>query len=160
MKPLDSRHDYDPDLSNGGFTTIELVVIMLLIGVLAVTAAPRFFNQQSNYADTYQLELLSTLRLAQWQQMNLLASEPCLTLSLSSTSLSPQSSCAAPPQGLTVTIPSADQAAVSFSGPASIQFGTEGLPIGSCSGGCTITITDIDNSEQVQINSEGYIYAP
>lgn len=151
-----------PTLVNAlGFTTIELVVVIILLGVLAVTAMPRLISQQSILSSQYQTQLLSALRLAQWQQMNRMqANNPCLMLSLNASTLAPLNSCAAPPEGVTVAIPSAEQAMVSFSGPSTIQFTTEGLPSGGCSGGCTLTITDTQRSRQVEINAEGYIYAP
>ena len=144
-----------------GFTTIELVVVIILLGVLAVTAMPRLISQQSILSNQYQTQLLSALRLTQWQQMNRMqANNPCLMLSLNASTLAPLTSCSTPPEGITVAIPTAEQASVVFSGPSSIQFTTEGLPSGGCSGGCTLTITDTQRSRQIEINAEGYIHAP
>ncbi len=49
----------------GGFTLIELVIVIVLIGVLAVFAAPRVFNNNDFNARGFHDETLSLLRFAQ-----------------------------------------------------------------------------------------------
>ena len=34
--------------NNGGFTLIELIVVIVILGILAVTAAPKFVDLQSD----------------------------------------------------------------------------------------------------------------
>ncbi len=48
-----------------GFTLIEMIVVLVLIGVLAVYAAPRMFNSGDFYARGFHDETLSLLRYAQ-----------------------------------------------------------------------------------------------
>lgn len=52
-------------LGQRGFTLIELIMVMVLIGVLAVFAAPRIFNSNDFYARGFHDETLALLRYAQ-----------------------------------------------------------------------------------------------
>jgi len=52
-------------LLQGGFTLIELVMVMVMLGVLAVFAAPRVFNRNDFEARGFHDQVLSTLRFAQ-----------------------------------------------------------------------------------------------
>ena len=56
--------------SNRGFTLIELVLVIILIGVLAVTAAPRFFTASGYDQVAARDQLIQLLRQAQLQTMN------------------------------------------------------------------------------------------
>jgi MSHA pilin protein MshC len=51
--------------SAGGFTLVELVVVMTVIGILAAYIAPRFWSQQAFSDRGYADELASALRSAQ-----------------------------------------------------------------------------------------------
>ena len=48
-----------------GFTMIELVMVIVLLGILAVVAAPRMFNSTEFYARGFHDETLALLRYAQ-----------------------------------------------------------------------------------------------
>lgn len=54
-----------PDPTQAGFTLIELVAIMIVIGILAVAALPRFSNQSDFDARGFYDESLSILRYGQ-----------------------------------------------------------------------------------------------
>ena len=56
--------------SNRGFTLIELILVIILIGVLAVTAAPRFFTASGYDQVAARDQLIQLLRQAQLQTMN------------------------------------------------------------------------------------------
>ena len=48
-----------------GFTLIELIMVIVLLGVLSVFAAPRVFNNQDFYARGFHDETMAYLRYAQ-----------------------------------------------------------------------------------------------
>jgi len=49
----------------GGFTLIELIMVIVMLGILAVFAAPRMFNSEDFYARGFHDETLALLRYAQ-----------------------------------------------------------------------------------------------
>ena len=48
-----------------GFTLVELIIVIVLLGVLAVVAAPRIFNNTDFYARGFHDETMALLRYAQ-----------------------------------------------------------------------------------------------
>jgi MSHA pilin protein MshC len=58
-----STPEHDP--ASGGFTLIELVMVLILVGVLAVAVMPRFFDRAVFDARGFQDETLAALRYAQ-----------------------------------------------------------------------------------------------
>ena len=56
---------YRPAGTARGFTLVELIIVIVLLGVLAVVAAPRIFNNTDFYARGFHDETMALLRYAQ-----------------------------------------------------------------------------------------------
>lgn len=73
-----------PPRREGGFTLIELIVILIIIGVLAIAALPRFFDQNDYYARGFYDETLAILR---YGQKNAVAQRRMVCASFTATSV-------------------------------------------------------------------------
>ena len=64
---IDSKYGlrFDRRVSVGGFTLIELIMVIVILGVLAVFAAPRLFDSKDFYARGFHDQTLAYLRYAQ-----------------------------------------------------------------------------------------------
>jgi len=133
----------------GGYTLVELVVVMAVTGILAVYMAPRFWNQQTFSDRGYADELASALRVT--QKAAVISGCPAeLTLQASSYSAAQQAAsgntCNAADTSWSTPLIGADGSAIQDSAPAStsasptgtFQFDTQGRL--TSSPGTTITV--------------------
>ncbi|MCR9421971.1 prepilin-type N-terminal cleavage/methylation domain-containing protein [Vibrio sp. RM-69-4] len=156
-----------------GFTLIELVVVIVLLGIVAVYAASRYTGISSFSSVTTQSEVLASLRLTQnramqrtdlcnrWLVSNNQAQQvfpQTISSAVCTTSLSnpatDSSFVDAAANDITLTLTNND-------GSHFLDFDSLGRAAQCLTANCTVTLNNLQSGEsrQVCINSEGYIYA-
>ncbi|PLC58198.1 type II secretion system protein [Photobacterium carnosum] len=153
--------------SQQGFSLIELIMVIILIGILSATAAARFSGRSEFDAQITRDQAISLIRQLQISAMNgdsqpLTVESNCLGVceySLTDTNDSLRYA-----QTQTTFAMSQQPSGISLK---SLSFNLLGQPtvnnlstvVLSCTSGCTITITAKNNHQaSICINSQGYIY--
>lgn len=130
--------------TNQGFTFVELIMILVVTGVLAVAVVPRFFNQQDYQDEGFYDETMAALRygqkaaIAQRRTVCVTFTGTSVTLSIASNP-SPATCATGAPSGSTVGLASptgANPFAVNARGsasfsptPANFKFNSLGQPL-------------------------------
>ncbi len=138
-----------------GFTLIELIMVIVILGVLAVYAAPRMFNTGDFNARGFHDETLSLLRFAQKTAIAQRRTV-CVTLNANGVTLT-----------MDTTIPP-DQACDTVLEPPNTLRGGAGLvgapgafqfsPLGSTNQAAAVTVT-IPNSTNITVEAvTGYVH--
>lgn len=68
-----------------GFTLIELIVVIIILGILSVTVAPKFFTSNGFEQYTYRNEVVTTLRALQLRAMQQTTGNYCHLITVNST---------------------------------------------------------------------------
>ena len=153
-----------------GFTIIELVLVIVLMGILAVTVAPKMFNSDGFQEYAYQAEVITTLRNIQLKAMQQTDDNTCHTVFISKKLLSVTSLCSTASQNEIdnetnnqyvpqVLITETDSVEFKTSGSASTEFSFDSLgrPV-NCSTSCEIILVGTETLI-IKIESEGFIHA-
>lgn len=171
-----------------GFTLIELVTVIILIGILAVAVLPKFDGTASYEAHAHRSQLISALRLTQQRAMQQTDSNDgyCHQLifdndsNISRYGVPDRLDCSittfasnwqADATGFEVDV----KYQVSFSiqgknNPSGITFNSMGRPVvngtisnptisNNCAGGCIINVQSGVETLKIKIESEGYVHA-
>lgn len=163
-------------LTQQGFTLVELVTVILLIGILAVSVAPKFDGTASYEAHSHRAQLIAALRLTQQRAMQQTDTRYCHEIvfddvkarygipnRLDCTVTTPifPTDWSADATGFTV----ADKYDLTFTvnglaNPQTIGFDWLGRPTKSCAGddGCEINISSAVETLTIFIEPEGYIH--
>ncbi|MBA6414404.1 prepilin-type N-terminal cleavage/methylation domain-containing protein [Colwellia sp. 6M3] len=148
-----------------GFTLIELIIVIIILGILSVTVVPKFFTAKGYSEYTYRSDAIAKLRLIQTKAMQQTNSDYCHRVLVTTTQLGTPDNCGISPSFTSPWQQSASKLQIdindnitfitNFSGN-SFLFDNMGRP--SCSTPCVITIKG-EQSISIQIESEGYIHA-
>jgi len=147
-------------MKQNGFTLIELIVTIIILGILAVVIAPRFSSSESYQEHSYRAQAISLIRAVQLRAMQQTDNSfNCHAVNIASDEISSDDTAPCNVNVLSVPIENGDDVTFELDGgTGSIGFDTFGVPQGDCSGGCLITINGVDNLS-IQIESQGYVHA-
>lgn len=149
-----------------GFTIIELVLVIVVMGILAVTVAPKMFDSDGFEEYTYQAQLIATLQSVQLRAMQQTEGytdsvdygNGCHTVVVSAKNVALSADCKLNAEQLNVPGVEIDNSHdVSFSPAFTFTFDAMGRPV-SCTTACEILING-DANLTVKIESEGFIHA-
>lgn len=140
-------------MKSQGFTLIELIIILVIIGILAVSASPIFISDSGTKSQSARLQAMSILRALQQQAMQDTANDYSVSVTESTLGNPPYS------QSNNLQLSNLDDITFSPAG-RTIGFNALGQPTLDCDGGCTVTITESSGiSRTISINKEGFIDA-
>lgn len=171
-----------------GFTLVELITVIILIGILAVAVLPKFDGTASYEAHTHRAQLISALRLTQQRAMQQTDDDDdgyCHQLvfdnhlKISRYGIPNRVDCSITvftgqtpewtPDATGFQVDSKYQVSFDIDGkdnPSAITFNSMGRPISNendelndCAGGCTIYVRSSLENLEIKIESEGYIHA-
>ena len=153
------------------FTLIELVLVILLLGILAAFAVPKWLGKGGFETQTVRDELLTRLRLVQTVNMHEPANR-CTQLVVVSPRFAHRTYAACPAsddlssgwtdnlrtRGRLVTPSAGMSISLNNSNNFVLRFDQMGRPLGSCATGCTLLVSDGRETSRIKIESEGFIH--
>jgi len=160
-----------------GFTLIELVTVIILIGILAVAVLPKFDGSASYEAHAHRAQLISALRLTQQRAMQQTDNTDgyCHQIvfyndaNVSRYGVPDRLDCSITtfPVNWQVDktgfeVDSKYEVLFQINGvnnSSFVSFDSMGRPQGNCIGGCIIDVQSSVETKKIQIELEGYVHA-
>ncbi|MEZ8235461.1 prepilin-type N-terminal cleavage/methylation domain-containing protein [Vibrio splendidus] len=156
----------DNSPKSSGFTLVELIIVIIILGIVSTFTASRFTGTSSYSTFTAQEQAISVIRQIQVNRMqsNVSAADDSFRLTVNSDCLGSVAACNLDLSNSTQKS-QADARSdyvreldISFSSPNTIiEFDLLGNPSVSAGVNITINSTTSSNSAQVCINSQGYV---
>ncbi len=147
-----------------GFTIIELVVVIIIVGIIAATIIPKMQSTGGYEEIIYQDETVTKLRSIQLRAMQDTSGNQCQSVLITSDKLGlPDNNCTSFVNNNinSTTIVKIIDHDVNFQyagGSTLFSFDHLGRPV-NCSSPCQISIIGQEQTLIVAINDQGYIYA-
>ncbi len=146
-----------------GFTLIELIIVIIMLGILSVSVVPKIFTSSAYEEIGYQVETIAKLRAIQLRSMQDTSKIQCLLIYVTEKKLGiPDGDCDTPAfssnneQSNTIVKISEEQLSFDDQGGGySFSFDQMGRPDQAR----TIVINGKEQSLTISINTEGYINA-
>lgn len=151
-------------LEEKGFTTIELVVVIIIIGILAATIIPKMQSSGGYEEIIYQDETVTKLRSIQLRAMQNTSGSQCNSVLVTTDKLGiPDDNCTTFVDNnlISTTIVKIIDHDVEFEyagGTTLFSFDHLGRPV-DCESPCEISIVGKEQTLIVAINDQGYIHA-
>lgn len=156
-----------------GFTLIELVLVIVLLGILAVSVTSKFSSSDPYEAFSFRNSLIASLRLAQQRAMQQTNTTYCHQIIIAADGKSfgvpDRTDCDEDtfpvgwqPDATGLIVDDSYNTTFQINGvanPGTISFDALGVPQDDCDGGCTINVISSEETLQVKIESQGYIHA-
>lgn len=150
--------------ARNGFTLIELVIVITLISILAVSAAPKFIAVNKFNAFAYREQMLASLRLMQQQAMQQTDKQRCHQMQIQANQYQPNLSCNSSytlssklQQDLSFVIPESSAISMLAKPSSTLTFDSWGR-VSECENQCVIEFNE-QVSARLCIESQGYIHA-
>ncbi len=148
-----------------GFTLMELILVIVLLSIVALSASSRFIGKSSFSAYALQDQAISVIRQVQLNRMqsNIDGTDSNFRLQVSASCIGSVAACALTndERDSRSDFVADDSAQFSLSADVTspIDFDLLGNPLNSASGGAVIVIQDQngDSRCEVEINSQGYV---
>ncbi len=159
-------------MKRNGFTLIELIVVIIMLGILSATVIPRFMTSEGFEEYAYRVEVIATLRAIQLRAMQETGGNSCREIQISALEIgllkttpgTSSNGCESTLAGETTSVTIDGDHQVTFSEESSFSsfcFSSLGRPVNCTTGNVNEVTFSIagESSLKVNINAEGYIHA-